>query len=397
LTLINLNQDQSYPTHPLLRLGFRPFFFASGVIAVVSMLFWILFYQGMLDVQNVAPQRWHAHEMIFAYASAVIVGFLLTSSRNWTGIQTIYDKPLLALLVLWILGRFLPFVSNEYIEYQAVIDSSFLLFATVFISYPIVKAKNWNNVSIIAKLLLLFSAHVAYYLGVTGDLNNGAYIGIYAGFYLIISLLLMMSRRLLPFFIERGLGMTSELKNSKLLDLSSLVLFLIFLIVEVFFPSSDKVFAILPLILFLIHAKRMLNWYNKGIWKKSLLWSIYLAYGFLTLGFLINTISYFFNFYPNLDIHSFAFGIALMTLSMMCRVSLGHTGRNVFDPPSQLNTIFILLVLSFVFRVLLPFVSIENYGIWIFLSQILWILAFAYFVFIYTPMFFKARVDGQFG
>ena len=395
--MINLNQDVNYPTTPLLRLGFRAFFFAAGIIATLSMLLWVLLYQGLMSTAYLAPQYWHAHEMIFAYASATIVGFLLTASRNWTGIQTLYGKPLLALLVLWIAARFLPWVSVELMWYQMLLDTGFLLLATVAISYPIIKAKNWNNVSIIAKLALLFAAHVAYYLGVMGLLDNGVYIGIYAGFYLVISLLFMMSRRLLPFFIERGLGLDTELKNSKFLDLSSLLLFVAFLLVEVFFPSGNPALALLPLSLFLIHAKRLFNWYAPGIWRKSLLWSIYLSYAFLTLGFLLNALGYFLALPAYLDTHSFAFGIALMTLSMMCRVSLGHTGRNVFDPPKALNLIFILLLLSFVFRVLLPSISTTYYTTWILTSQLLWIGSFVYFSIIYTPMFFKPRTDGQFG
>ena len=395
--MIDLNQESNYPTPPLLRLGFRAFFFAAGIIGITSMLIWILLYQGLISSSYVLPQYWHAHEMVFAYASATIVGFLLTASRNWTGVQTLYGKPLLALLILWVLGRFSPWISAELLWYQMLLDSGFLLLSTVAIAYPIIKAKNWNNVSIIAKLALLFAAHIAYYLGLMGLLDNGIYIGIYAGFYLVISLLFMMSRRLLPFFIERGLGLEAQLKNSKFLDLSSLVLFLLFLLVEVFFPSSNPLFALLPLALFLIHTKRLINWFNVGIWRKSLLWSIYLAYGLFVLGFLLNALSYFLVLPPHLDLHSFAFGIALMTLSMMCRVSLGHTGRNVFDPPKALNLMFVLLVLSFVFRVVFPSVLVAYYESWILISQLLWIGAFSYFSIVYTPMFFKPRTDGQFG
>ena len=380
---------------PLLRLGFRPFFFASGVIAVVSMILWLLFYQSILTIDYISSAQWHAHEMIYAYASIVAVGFLLTASRNWTGVQTLHGKPLLALFILWIAGRFLAFIQVDYLVYQAVIDTAFLLTSSAAIAYPIVKGKNWNNISIVAKMLLLAIAHIAYYLGALGLLENGVNIGIYAGLYLIISLLFMMSRRLLPFFIERGLNLNIELKNSKFLDLSSLFLFLIFIIVEVFFQSV--IANLLAAILFIIHTIRMINWYHPKIWTKSLLWSIYLAYGLLTLGFGLNAISYFLVLMPNIDIHSFAFGIALMTLSMMSRVSLGHTGRNVFQPPKALNPIFILLTLSFVFRVVIAPIAVEYYSAWIFISQILWIASFAGFVFIYSPMFFKARVDGQFG
>jgi len=393
--MINLNQDTNHRVVPFLRLGFRPFFFATGVVAVFSMLMWMVFYPSLILINNANPIDWHAHEMVFAYASAVTVGFLLTASKNWTGVQTIYNKSLLALLILWVSGRFLPFVANEYLVYQAIIDSAFLVFASMAIAYPITRAKNWNNLGIVAKVVLLAIAHILFYLGLLGILDQGVYLGIYLGFYLIISLLFMMSRRLLPFFIERGLGLDTELKNSKFLDLSSLFLFLAFMTVEIFFSSPLS--TVIAGVLFIIHALRMFNWYHPKIWQKPLLWSIYLAYGFLTLGFAINVISYFVNIGPNLDIHAFAFGLALMVLSMMARVSLGHTGRNVFDPPKRLSTMFVLLGLSFVFRVLMVAFDIEHYVEWIFISQVLWIVAFVFFLIIYTPMFFKARVDGQFG
>ena len=393
--MINLNQNTEYDTKPILRLGFRPFFFASGVIAVLAMLMWMIFYPSLILINNANPIDWHAHEMIFAYASAVTVGFLLTASKNWTGVQTIYNKPLLALALLWVCGRFLPFVSNEYLAYQAVLDVSFLVFSTIAIAWPIIKAKNWNNVSIVAKLVLLSIAHILFYLGLLDVVAQGVHIGIYLGLYLVISLLFMMSRRLVPFFIERGLGLKTELKNSKFLDLSSLFLFLAFMVSEVFFQTIIS--TILAGVLFIIHSIRLFNWYHRGIWTKSLLWSIYLAYGLLTLGFGLHVASYFINMMPNVSTHSFAFGIALMTLSMMARVSLGHTGRNVFQPPKQINFMFILLTLAFVTRVLLVSIFPEYYANLIFTSQLLWISAFSWFVFIYTPMFFKARVDGQFG
>jgi uncharacterized protein involved in response to NO len=393
--VINLNQNQEYSTKPLLRLGFRPFFFASGVIAIISMLMWMVFFPSFILINNANPIDWHAHEMIFAYASVVTVGFLLTASKNWTGIQTIYNKPLLALALLWVSARFLPFVANEFLVYQAVLDSSFLILSTLAIAWPIIKAKNWNNISIVGKLILLSIAHVLFYLGLLGVISQGVYLGIYLGFYLIISLLFMMSRRLLPFFIERGLGLTTELKNSKFLDLSSLVLFLAFIVVEVFFQTIIS--TVLAGLLFIIHSIRFANWYHPGVWKKPLLWSIYLSYGFLTLGFGLHVAAYFINMMPNIATHSFAFGIALMTLSMMARISLGHTGRNVFQPPKQINTMFILLTLAFVTRVLLVSVFPEYYASLIFVSQLLWISSFLWFVIIYTPMFFQARIDGQFG
>jgi uncharacterized protein involved in response to NO len=82
---------------------------------------------------------------------------------------------------------------------------------------------------------------------------------------------------------------------------------------------------------------------------------------------------------------------------MMSRVALGHTGRDISHPPKHLTPIFILLILAFIFRVVFITFNAEHYALWIAISQILWVAAFAWFTLIYTPILFKARIDGQFG
>jgi uncharacterized protein involved in response to NO len=82
---------------------------------------------------------------------------------------------------------------------------------------------------------------------------------------------------------------------------------------------------------------------------------------------------------------------------MMSRVSLGHTGRNVFDPPSIVFWIFLSLLLGAIVRVIFPLLSMELYVYWIAISQLLWIIAFLIFIIVYAPMFLSARVDGRDG
>lgn len=392
--MINIKSNK-FSTPAFLHLGFRPFFLIAGISSVVLMLLWLLFYQGILAVTNTTPSNWHAHEMIFGYSAAVIVGFLLTASKNWSKIQTIYNKSLLGLLIVWMTGRFLGFVEIQYLIYQSIIDVSFLILSTIAIAHPIFKAKLWNNIGIVVKIFLFALAHILYYLELFGVIVDGKNYGLYLGFYLIISLLLLLSRRLLPFFIERGLGLKTELKNSRVMDISSLILFSLFIVLEIFFNTIIS--NVLAGLLFVIHAIRVCWWFDKNIWKKSLLWSIYIAYCLITLGFSIKFLSAIIVIIPNIDVHFFAFGIGLMTLSMMARVSLGHTGRNVFKPPKILNIMFILIIFSFISRVLMPMFLLEYYIYWVLLSQILWITSFSIFVWIYAPLLFKARIDVQFG
>jgi uncharacterized protein involved in response to NO len=95
-------------------------------------------------------------------------------------------------------------------------------------------------------------------------------------------------------------------------------------------------------------------------------------------------------------LHTFAVGgIGLMTIGMMSRVALGHTGRDVFNPPGILAPIFLLVLLATLARVVLPLMDPARYTIWIATSQVFWILGFALFSAVYIPQLVRPRVDGR--
>lgn len=383
-----------------LHLGFRPFFFAALSFGVVSILLWLLIYtfgRGLLP--NAYPIiSWHAHEMIFGFTAATVTGFLLTAVKNWTGIQTVNNKPLLALFLLWLLSRLLAFVPGAWvIPTLAVTDSLYLLFVTVAFSAPVFKVKQWKNLAFSGKLLILFIANIVFYLGLLGYLDNGVHIGLYAGFYTVVAVIFNMGRRVIPFFIEKGLGCPFTAKNYQWVDVSSLWLFLLFSVVDILLPNSIWV-AILATLLVILHGARLYGWYHKDIWKKSLLWGLYVGYSWIVFGFILKAAAFFFDISPFLSLHAFAYGgIGLITTGMMSRVSLGHTGNNVFNPPKVLHLVFGLLFIGAITRVVLPLFLSQFYIALIGVSQVLWIAAFTILFIVYAPMLIKARVDGRFG
>ncbi|MCP4008239.1 MAG: NnrS family protein, partial [Proteobacteria bacterium] len=236
---------------------------------------------------------------------------------------------------------------------------------------------------------------VLFYLGAMGFLTRGVDWGVYGGLFLVISLILTLGRRVVPFFIEKGVDNPVKLKNSKWIDLSSLVFFLSFTIIEVFF-TMPALSAILALILFAINARRLTGWYTPGIWQKSLLWSLYLSFWFLCIGFALFATAYFPGINKYLAIHAFAVGgIGAMTLAMMARVALGHSGRSIQKPPRIMSYAFGLLLIGAVFRVFLPLIDAGHYTLWIALSQVLWIIAFTIFSLVYLPILSKPRIDGR--
>jgi len=383
----------------LFNLGFRPFFLGASVFSVVSVFLWmsVFVFQLPLQFTTVNMIQWHAHEMIYGYSMAVIAGFLLTAVRNWTGEQTLSGAGLFGLFLLWVVARIVFLFGTSFIFIAAWFDMLFMLCLISAIAYPIFKVKQWKQTGILVKLILLTLGNGLFYLGAAGLIDRGIFWGIYGGLLLIIALILTLGRRVIPFFIEGGVGYPVQLVNHKWIDRSSLVLLLAFFIFFVF-VENRQISAIISLALFFITTIRLFGWHTPGIWKKPLLWSLFISFIFIDIGFLLFAVSNLLNHSITLSFHAFSYGgIGIVTLAMMSRVSLGHTGRNIQSPPKVLTLSFVLLVVGGLFRILLPIIDMNHYVTWIFLSQILWSAAYLIFVIAYARILIKPRIDGQFG
>lgn len=384
------------------QLGFRPFFFAASLFAVIGTVLWTALYsfQWVGLPASYPAMTWHAHEMIFAYALAVIAGFLLTAVKNWTGIATVQGYGLVVLASIWLLARCLPFTGLPLV-WTALADLSFLVGLLIAVARPIVLAKQWTQAGILAKVCLLILANTLFYLGLLGYWSLGSVIGLYLGFYLVIALILTMGRRVIPFFIEKGIGVPFVARNYRWLDRASLILFLAFALLDLAAMSTGQpvliyLVAALALVQVVLHSIRLQGWYHPLIWKKPLLWVLYLAYAWLILGFILKLFSLLLGISPWLAVHAFAYGgIGMMTLGMMARVSLGHTGRDVANPPTVLSGLFALLGLGAFIRVFLVWWLPNLQAVWVLTAQYLWIIAFAGLVWVYAPMWLYARVDGR--
>lgn len=398
LSLDELDRDKMN-TWPVLRLGFRPFFLLGSLYAVLAMLVWMGTYRGWLSapMDQLPPITWHAHEMIFGYALAVVAGFLLTAVKNWTGIQTAYGWRLLLLVLFWLLARFSALVDTPFSMVLLIVGD--LLFAAMLvyeISWPVVRARKWEQAGILAKVVLLGCSSGLFYAGLLGWHEQALYWGLYSGLYLIIGLIITMGRRVIPFFIERGVDSKIELVNLRFIDVSAIPVFLLFYVLEVF-TTFKGLASILALVLCLFYLVRLRLWHHPDIWKKPLLWSLYLSQLFITIGFLMLGLRLFVDVPGFLAIHALAYGgIGLVTVGMMARVAWGHSGRDVFNPPKQLPWVFGLLFAGTLVRVLLPLVM-SHYAMLVLIAQLLWIAAFGVFLWLYMPVFVGPRVDGRFG
>lgn len=385
---------------PIWRLGFRPFFLGASLLAIIAMAVWMAAYvYGVaFDFAGLTTNQWHAHEMLFGYAMAVIAGFLLTAIKNWTGITVLRGLPLFALFSLWLVARLLPLsglpVSMIVI---AVFDIGFMVLLMLACLRPVVIVKQYKQAGIISKLLLLALSNLVFYLGVAGVLVEGVQWGLYSALYMIIALIMVMLRRVMPMFIKNGIDGEYEAVNRFWLDMSSLVLLLVLWLLDVF-TAYEQLTAIIALALAVLHFVRLSGWYSNRIWSKPLVWVLVVAYGFIILGFALKAASVYLGVSVFLSIHALSVGgIGVLTIGMMSRVALGHTGRNVFEPPGIVFWSFACVVAGAVVRVVFPLFNMSLYVYWIGISQVLWMLGFAIFVYVYAPMLLSARVDGRDG
>lgn len=300
----------SVPAFALFELGFRPFFVAAGMFSALAIGVWMFDYAFAVHWihADVSGVQWHAHEMIFGYSMAVIAGFLLTAVGNWTGVSGLRGKPLATLLVVWLVARmtyFLP--SSVALVVSAMADAVFTAGLILAVGRPVVQVKQWNQLWILALLLALLISNLLFHAGLQGYLTEGVRWGLYLGLYLIMALIFAMTRRVLPFFIERGVSETFQPRTRRWIDIGSMVLFFVWIAMDVFVQQEEWV-TLLSAALFVLHAVRMYDWFTPGMLRAPLLWSLFVGYGFLLIGFLLKGLSVWFDISPTLALHAFSFG-----------------------------------------------------------------------------------------
>ena len=397
---LDYSSPQKLGRFAFLHLGFRPFFIGASSFAFIAILLWMGIYtlSWPFTFSHLPPMTWHAHEMIFGYSIAVIAGFLLTATKNWTGMQTLHGYPLLGLFGLWGISRLLFLFGNAVpLEFIAISDILFIGLLTISVCYPLLKTKQWKNIIFVGLLILLGCSNMVFYLGAFGGWFPGIYYGLYAGLYLVLTFIFIMGRRIIPFFIEKGLGYPVQLKNWPWIDKTHLILFGAFASADLINPNSYLTAGLAGLTAF-VHGLTLIGWYQHGIWKKPLLWILYLGYVFIVLGFILKVLAILGGISVYLAVHAFAVGgIGMITLGMMARVSIGHTGRNVLAPPHSLFWIFGLLSCSAFIRIIFPLINASFYLWWIALAQLFWLFAFGWFLVVFLPMLIYPRTDGHYG
>jgi len=384
----------------VLQTGFRLFFLGAMLFSIVSMAQWTwqLYFHEQIALHTISRTQWHGHEMLFGYAGAVIAGFLLTAVQNWTGRTTANGMPLLILFLFWLGARvFATLPQQEGLYYVLLFTNLFYAALLLAIFRPIVQTGNNAQWGVGAKLLLLWVLDDLFLCSAIGWLDS-QYASTYLliAVYTVIGLILVMAQRVMPFFTRNTIQDKNNVRDYPYVSLISLLSLLGLLVADVMswhnaMLACGMVFAASNII-------RLYGWYDAEIWHKPLLWVLYVALVFIIAGVIMRVTSHLTVTLPSLGLHAMTYGgIGVITIGMMARVSLGHTGRNVFEPPSGLAVPFIMLIAGAVIRALLPLVMMDYYFLLILVSQIFWIGAFLLMLVFFLVPLLQPRPDGKSG
>lgn len=379
---------------PVLRLGFRPFYIGTALVAAISVPLWIASFLGWIALDlPLAPLLWHAHEMLFGFAAGVIAGFLLTAVKAWTGLATPRGTALGALFVLWAAAR-IASLTGPYMVYAAL-DVVLLPAVALILLRVLILAKNRRNLPLIGVLLLLGCANAAFHLSVLGLIELAPLQPLYAGLAMIVMIECVIAGRVVPVFtmsVTPGL----KIKIPRWSELTTLAVTALALALWVLLPPGPVTLVACALAA-LLHAVRLAQWHPWVTVKRPILWILHLSYAWIVVGFAMLALAQLGWVAVSPAVHALAVGTTGgLIIGMLTRTARGHTGR-----PLQVSGIEVLaygLVMgAALLRVFTPMATPQWYATALVVAALAWALAFAIYLVKYTPWLLQTRADGKDG
>jgi uncharacterized protein involved in response to NO len=389
-----------YAGPAFLSAGFRPFFFLAALWAALALPLWLTAYVHGYALPGALPAMlWHAHEMIYGYALAAVTGFLLTAIPNWTGRMPLQGGPLALLVALWAIGRIGVFVSTEIgAPAAAIADLSFPAVFLGVVAREILAGKNWRNLPMLGALSLLLLGNLFVHLDALDIAETGG-LGNRIGIATLLLLISLVGGRIIPSFTRNWLTkMRPEIAPPAApegpFDRAALVITAVALAIWAITPNA----AATPwaaLVAGLVLAVRLLRWRGLRTAREPLLLILHVGYGWLALGLLLLGIDGIYDFLPaTAALHALTVGaIGTMTLAVMTRASLGHTGQKLSAGPGT-TAIYVLITVAAVVRVLSPLAG-EQMQLVLWLAGAAWSGAFGLFVILYGGALARARAAAQ--
>lgn len=379
------------PPAALWDLGFRPFYLAAAVFAAASIPLWALQYGGWLPFTAVRGFPWHGHEMLFGYTMAVIAGFLFTAVRNWTRRPTPTGGWLAAIVALWVAGRIL--VLTPFAVAAALANALFPLAVAVGIGIPLAASGNRRNYFFIALLAAMAAAVLLFHLSSAGAAAWPALASLRAGLDVVLFVVAVIGGRVIPMFTNNGVPGAGAVRRGWI-EKASLAGLLALLAADAAGLAGAPL-ALVALGAAALHAARLALWRPWRTLRTPLVWSLHAAYAWIVVHLALRALAAPGLVPESIATHALAIGvIGGMTLAMMTRTALGHTGRTLAAGRAEIAS-YVLVHLAALVRVAGPFVAPEAYRATVVLSAMGWSLAFAIYAVAYWPVLTRPRVDGK--
>jgi uncharacterized protein involved in response to NO len=386
---------RNYRGPALLSYGFRPFFLFGAVWAAAAMALWPALLAGSITLPTTFdPVRWHAHELIYGYVPAIISGFLLTAIPNWTGRLPVVGVRLLALFALWGAGRLAVLFSTFIGEAAAaVIDLLFLAALCGVVARELIAGRNTRNLKVLGVLAVLFAGNTISHAERLFSLTPGH--GVRVGIAAILVLIMLIGGRIIPSFTHNWLARQRPGRLSQPFDCFDAVAIAIGAAVLVLWiVAPDAVLtAWLALAAGLVHFWRLGRWAGERTGPEPLVAILHIAYLFVPIGFVLvalgilrpDIVS------PSGALHAWTAGaVGTMTLAVMTRASLGHTGQPL-TANRAVQTIYIAVIFSALARIVAAFGLARDPMLHV--SATAWIFAFVVFAAVFGPLLARPRAS----
>jgi uncharacterized protein involved in response to NO len=393
---IVLIEEPRRPVHApggwtLWSLGFRPFYLLASVFAALSIALWTAQFAGWLGASYLPGPLWHAHEMLFGFALAVIVGFLFTAGRNWTNRPTPSGLPLALLALLWLAGRVL--VTTPYVWASALVNAAFPIAAAIGLAIPFWAAGNRRNYFFVGLLLLMGLADLALHLSLLGVLALPAFLGVRIGLDVLLFVMAVMAGRVVPMFTNNGVpGAGAERRPP--VDRVALGAVLALIVADAVGLEAAAL-ATLAGCAAAAHAVRWAFWKPWRTLRVPLVWILHAGYGWIVIHLALRSAAELGWIAGSPATHALTAGAAgALIVGMMTRTSRGHTGRTLRADAFDIAS-YLAILLSAVVRVgvplTMPALTVEA----VVASAVLWCAGFALFAIRYGPRLVRPRRDGK--
>jgi uncharacterized protein involved in response to NO len=387
-----LARRRLYAGPALFSYGFRPFFLGGAVWAALAILLWLPQYESELALPTAfGPVGWHVHEMLYGYVAAVVAGFLLTAVPNWTGQLPINGAPLAGLAALWLAGRVAVLFSAKIgAVAAAVVDVAFLAVLAAAMLREILAGKNWRNLRVIGVLGVFIIGNVVFHAEalLRGSVDYGVRIGIGA----VIALIMLVGGRIVPSFTHNWIKRENPGRLPQpfsRFDAASLAAAGSGLVAWVAAPHHAAT-GVLLLAAGVLQAVRLARWAGDRTVADRLVLVLHVGFAFVPAGFVLTGAAIL---WPTLvpisaGIHAWTAGaIGMMTLAVMTRASLGHTGHELEAGPGT-QAIYACALVAALARIVAAFVPSL---VLLHVAGFSWAAAFGGFASLYGPLLAHSR------